>query len=243
MLFFSDVMSILIRLMFFLAVSILLLRAKRLKGIDSFHEQTWLGKDILPIYFVFTLTPLIVFIFRRTSPPGVSYLSLWYAFTLFMTIMLFVLGRTIIIKDRNLSVKVIGLRSSDIYVFILFNLVLYFILFILISDTKNPEAISHVILPMLNAVMIVTIWPALEGLFYLGMMFIPTCRIAGLKLGAILVALSSVLAHYHYGLANIFINLLIVLFYCYLYFKTKRILFPVLLHSLVNFFILLRDLS
>lgn len=234
-------MTIAIRLVFFFFVSILLLKTKKNKEIKFFREQRWSSKDILPTYLIFTLMPLTVFLLYETNFLRVYYSAFWYIFTLLTGIILFVSVIKIIVRKGNLSVKVIGFELSDIYLFTICNIIIYSII-IFVLASKRPEQFNNVIFLMLNAFMIITFWPIVEDVFYLGMMLIPTSRITGLKCGAILVSLSSVLAHYHYGIANIVMNFLIVLFTCYLYVRTEKIIFPIMFHSLINSFVLLRDL-
>ena len=235
---------ILAKIVFISAITVLLLIKKGNSQVEYFPEQTWSTREVLPVYWVFILIFLIWLFLYKTNPTGTQSVYASIIFTFLAGLALFLAAKIIIGKRKLLWFRVIGARNSDLYWFLFFIAFEYgFLLFFLFSINQSSNHIR--ILLMLGYFSITLVfWPVIESVLYLGMMFIPTSRIVGLVKSAILISLLQALSHLDYKLTELFINFSIFgLLSCFLYIKSKRIIVPLLLHSCINFFILLRDLN
>jgi membrane protease YdiL (CAAX protease family) len=115
----------------------------------------------------------------------------------------------------------------------------------IILYSRNPSADYNRVLWMLGHFSITLIfWPIIESVLYLGMMFIPTIRIVGIVKSAVLISLLQALSHLNYNSIEVVINFVLFgLLGCYLFIKSKRIIVPLLFHSVINFFVLLREIK
>jgi membrane protease YdiL (CAAX protease family) len=147
-------------------------------------------------------------------------------------------------KRRLMPLSALGAKSSDIYWILLFNAIQFVVLLILLYDRSSIESYSRVFLLLGYISLALIFWPIIESVLYLGMMFMPTSRIVGLVKGAVLISLLQALSHFNHNSIEMVINFtLFGLLGCYFYIKTKRIIVPLLLHSAINFFVLLHDLK
>jgi membrane protease YdiL (CAAX protease family) len=151
-----------------------------------------------------------------------------------------ILAAKIIMGGRKiLSPEVIGAKNFDLYWLAILIAIQYSILLICLYS-KNSESGSISIFWMLGYFSITLIfWPIIETVFYLGMMLIPTSRMFGLIKGAILISSLQALSHFNYNSVEVVITFIIFgLLGSYLYIKSKRIIVPLLVHSLINFLVL-----
>lgn len=235
--------GILARLVFLSAITIVLWTRKEKQQVPYFPQQTWPTKEMLPVYWSFALISLISFVLYRANPHGGFYLVTSPVLTLLAGAVLFVATKLIIFK-RRLSLNVIGFKKRDVYWFLILVAIQFSILIFLFFTGKITEQCNGVLWPIVYFSIILVFGPVIEEVFYLGMMFIPTSRIVGLKTGAVLVCLLQALVHFDHNAAELATNFGIFgLLGCYLYIKTKGILVPLLVHSSINFFVLLRDLN
>lgn len=235
-------MDVGIRLLFFLIIAIFLFRTKETKDIQYFREQTWSVRDILPTYLLLSFLPLIGLYLYNVFPIKLYYLAVTHILTILAALILFLTIKKVIIHKRQLSYKVIGLKSYDIYIYLIVIFASYGMIIGIILANDKIHSYSGIFHTTLYAFTVIGLWPIIEDIFYIGIMLIPTSRTTGVTIGAVIVSLSRTLAHFHYGPKAILTNGILALLGCYLYIKLKRILAPVLLHSLVNSALLLRDL-
>jgi len=234
--------NILSRLAIILAITILLLTIQKKHQIEYFQEQTWSIKEALLIYWAITLiTAIGLFLSKDISPSRFS-IVVSYIHTFLVGFIVFI-PVILIINTRQLAITVIGFKKSDVYWFLIFLVIQFSILIVLLFVVKSPKSYSNTLWG-LSLVSITTVfWPIIEEVLYLGMMFIPVSRLAGLKTGAILVSLLRILIHFNYNIPKLMTGFaLFGLLGCYLFIKTKRIIVPVILHSFINFIVSLQEI-
>lgn len=228
-----------IRLFFVLLITIFLVKKSETKHIDHFSQQTWSVKETLPFYWALIILSLIAFFLFKIISNYLLHQVLAFSISFFAAFLLFFLIRRLIFR-RKLSITVTGLKRSQVFWFIIFLGIQYTILITLFWGKSNVYALIW-LLTYLSVDLI--IWPVTEEMFFLGMVFIPTSRKVGLIPAAIVVSLLQFLYHFDFNTTALIIAFMIWgLLKCYLYLKTKGILIPLLLHSLLNFFATLRDL-
>lgn len=236
-------MMLLLRLLLFLIVSLILLRGKTTKPLKCFSAQTWKGKDVLPLYLFFMVVPLLGFVLHKSAIRAHIYYFLWIGLSLVVAMGLVAWFYIIPIKREKQSIESIGMKLKDGYLLMVINSILLFLILGIIGYNEPSVFTYKTAIVMLTAFLVVSFWPVLEEVFYLGIMYIPLSRILGLLFGAVLVSLSSAFAHYHYDLENILMNSVVMAFGCFVYVKTRRLIWPIVMHSLLNSFVLLRDLN
>lgn len=235
--------SIIAKLVFISAITVLLLIKKENIKIEDFPQQTWSTKEVLPVYWIFIFIYLTLFILYNNYPSGRLYIIASYISTLLAGSIL-MLAVIIMGRRRIISLKVIGARSSDFYWFLILIAIQYSILLVFLYDENFVTGQSRIPLLLLYFSIILVFWPVIESIFYLGMMFIPTSRIVGIIKGAVLISLLQALSHFNYSSADVVVNFSTFgLLGCYLYIKSKRIIVPLLVHSFINFLVLMRDLK
>ena len=136
----------------------------------------------------------------------------------------------------------IGYKNSDAWWFALLVVMEYGMLIAVFHDKAlQKPGVAMWFFSYLSIILV--FWPLIEEVFYLGMLFIPTTRVVGLIKGAVLVSLLGALIHFGHRAPSLALNFLMGLLGCYLYVKTRRILVPLLVHSGLNFIMLMRDLT
>jgi membrane protease YdiL (CAAX protease family) len=158
-------------------------------------------------------------------------------------VLFFAISR-IICKGRLTPLSVLGAKNSDIYWILLLAAIQFSVISIFLYDRSSIESYSRIFLLLGHISIALIFWPIIESVLYLGMMLIPTIRIVGIVKGAILISLLQALSHFNHNPFEMVLNFtLFGLLGCCLYLKTKRIIVPLLLHSAINFFVLLHDLK
>jgi membrane protease YdiL (CAAX protease family) len=236
--------GILVKLIFILAVTVFLLMREENIQVEYFDQQTWTTREILPFYWVFIFIFLIWLFLFKTYSDGIHYLFVSYILTFLAISILFFAAKKTIGRNRILSLKVIGAKSTDLYWLLILIATQCSILFVYFYNRNSALDCSRIFLMLGYSSITLVFWPVIESVFYLGMMFIPTSRIVGLVKSAILVSLLQTLSHFSYNLPEMIINFtLFGLLGCYLYIKSKRIIVPILVHSSINFLVLIRDIK
>jgi len=230
-----------IRLLFISIITFFIATKPEVKEITYFSKQTWNAKETIPFYLGFALLALISFILYKNVSNYIVYQILTYVISLIAGLILLLSIKLIILK-KKISIEVIGLKTSHIFWFIIFFIIQYLIL-IIFCISKFIQNYNLLIWSLIYFSTVLIIWPTIEVVFFLGMVFIPTSRKVGLLLAAVLISLLQSLYHFNLNAPALIINFLLVgILACYFYLKTKGILVPLLLHSSLNFFILFRDL-
>jgi membrane protease YdiL (CAAX protease family) len=201
-------------------------------------------RELLPVYWVFVFISIITVILFKTNSLIRLHIFISFITTLLAGTVLFFAIKRIMGKRRLIPLNVLGAKSSDIYWILLFITFQFGVMLILLYDTVSIESYSRVFLMLGQISLTLIFWPIIESVLYLGMMFIPASRIVGIVKGAIIISLLQTLSHFNHNPIEMAINFaLFGLLGCYLYIKTKRIVIPLLLHSAINFFVLLRDIN
>lgn len=222
----------------------MLIVKKRNVNVKYFPQQTWSTRELLPVYWIFVFISLISVILYKIYPSGRLYIFASYISTFLAASVLFFAVKIILGKRKILSLNVIGAKGSDIY-WLLMLVAIQFTVLSIILYSRNPSADYNRVLWMLGHFSITLIfWPIIESVLYLGMMFIPTIRIVGIVKSAVLISLLQALSHLNYNSIEVVINFVLFgLLGCYLFIKSKRIIVPLLFHSVINFFVLLREIK
>jgi membrane protease YdiL (CAAX protease family) len=201
-------------------------------------------RELLPVYWIFVFISIITVILFKTNSLVHLYILVSLITTLLAGFVLFFAIKKIMGKRRLMPLNVLGAKSSDIYWILLFTAIQFGVVLILLYDRSSIESYSRVLLFLGHISLALIFWPIIESVLYLGMMFIPTSRIVGLVKGAILISLLQALSHFNHNSIEMVINFaLFGLLGCYFYIKTKRIIVPLLLHSAINFFVVLHDMK
>jgi len=226
------------------AITLLLKIKRRNIEVKYFPQQKWSIREVLPVYWVFVFISLISVILYKTHSSVRLYIFTSYISTLLAGFVLFFAVKKIMGKRRISSLGVIGAKSSDIYWILLFTTIQFSVLSIILYSRNSIEYDNHVFGMLGHFSITLIFWPIIESVLYLGMMFIPAIRIVGLVKSAVLISLLQALSHFNHSSIEMVINFaLFGLMGCYLYIKSKRIIVPLLLHSAINFFVLLRDIK
>lgn len=237
--------SILLKLLFLASITIFLSTRKDKKNTEYFPKQIWLTKDTLLFYWMFIFISLVSLFLSKTIPNIHFTIVVSLILTFLAGSVVFFAINVIIYKKSELSLEVIGAKTSDIYwVLIFIGIQLCVLVGFVLSKQVADNDYSQIFLVFATVPITFIFWPIIEEVFYQGMMFIPTSRIIGLKNSAIIISLLKSLAHFNYGVVELAINFFVFgLLSCYLYIKTRGILAPIILHSSINFLILIRDLK
>jgi len=233
--------SLSIKLVIMALISVFLLFKSGNKQITIFERHDWTVNRILPVYWSLAVLSLVGVIAYWFMPNKFHHQLLLFPLTIVAGVILFTTLRRVVSK-QNGSMKVIGLKKNDIYYFIAVAAIQIVALGVLLH--KNSIKFIHI--PFLLSYFSIPLicWPVIEEVYYRGMLYIPTSRKVGLLVGAILISLLQALIHFDQDTPALTINFTVLgLFGCYLYIKTRRIIVPLLLHSSLNFFVLLRDLK
>ena len=226
------------------AITLLLIIKRSNIKVEYFPQQMWSTREVLPVYWVFVFISLISVILFKTNSSVRLYIFASFISTLLAGFVLLFAIKKIMGKRRILSLSVLGAKSSDVYWILLFTAIQFSVLSIFLYDRNSIESYNRVFWMLGHFSIALIFWPIIESVLYLGMMFIPTIRIVGIVKSAILISLLQALSHFNYSLAEVVVNFTIFgLLGCYLYIKSKRIIVPLLLHSAINFFVLLRDIK
>ena len=234
---------ILAKIVFILVITILLLTRKENNQVEYFSQQTWSTKEVLPVYFVFAFLSLICLILYKANTARHIYIFTSYIFTFLAGSILFFAAKMIMGRRGIFSFETIGAKSSDLYWLLIFISIQYSVLSVILFSRNSIEDHNRILWILGYFSITLVFWPIIESVFYLGMMFIPTSRIMGLAKSAILISLLQALIHFNYNSAETVVNFTFGLLGCYLYIKSKRIIVPLMVHSSINFFILIRDLN
>lgn len=238
--------STLIRLILIAIITGFLIAKPEARQIKYFSQQTWTTKETFPVYWALVLLSLVSLILYKilykNAADTFAFQVISYIMTLFAGFIL-CFGIRIVIFKRKLSLYVIGLGNVHIFIFVIFILIQYAVLIGLFAG-RSIQDYNLFIWSLTYYSVVLVLWPVIEEVLYLGMIFIPTSRKVGLLSGAVLVSLLQTLPHFNHDLAALIKNFaLFGLLGCYLYIRTRGILVPLLLHSSANFFALLRDLN
>jgi membrane protease YdiL (CAAX protease family) len=238
------VIDILVRLVFILAITAFLLMRKENNKVEYFHKQTWTTREVLPVYWVFIFIFLIWLILFKINSDERLYIFASYILTFLAGSILFFAAKKTIGKRGVLSLKVIGAKSTDLYWLLVLIAIQYIILLVYLFNGNSALDYTRILMMLGYFSITLIFWPVIESVFYLGMMFIPTSRLVGLIKSAILISLLQALSHFYYNLPEVAINFTIFgLFGCFLYIKSKRIILPLMVHSSINFLVLIQDIK
>lgn len=237
----NMLVSISIKLIIMVLISVFLLFNNGNKQITIFEQQDWTVNSVLPVYWAIVVLSLVGVVTYWFMPNKFYQQLLLFPLTVIAGAILFAMVRRVVMKQSG-SIKVIGIKKNDIYYFAIVGAIQIVALMVLLH--KNgikfihfPFLLSYLAIPLIC-------WPVIEEMYYLGMLYIPTSRKVGLLAGAILISLLQALTHFHQDIPALAINFTVFgLFGCYLYIKTRRIIVPLLLHSSLNFFVSLRELQ
>jgi membrane protease YdiL (CAAX protease family) len=233
------------RIILITGITLLLIFREKENKIDIFPQQTWSVNEVLPIYWIFILISISSVIFYKTNPSGHTYDTASYLLTFLAVFILFFAAKKITDKRKILSISAIGAKSSDIIWILLFTSIQFCALSIFLLYEKNSiESYSHVIRLFGHFSIALVFWPIIESVLYLGMMLIPTTRRVGVVNGIVIISLLQALSHFNDNTIDTILNFTFFgLIGCYLYIKIRRIIVPLLLHSAINFLILLREIK
>jgi membrane protease YdiL (CAAX protease family) len=239
-----EIYIVLAKITLILAVTILLLIKREVIKVEYFPQQTWSTKDVLPIYLAIVFISLISVILYKTYPGGRLYIFASYIFTFLAGSFLFFGAKIIMGKRSVFSLKVIGAKRSDLYWLLILIVIQYSVLSGIFYSRYSAADVSRIFWILGHFLITLIFWPVIESVLYLGMMFIPTIRIVGLVKSAVLISLLQALSHFNYNSTEgVVIFTLFGVLGCYLYIKSKRIIVPLLLHSVINFFVILRGIK
>lgn len=235
---------ILVKIVFILTITILLLTRKENNHVEYFSQQTWSTKEILPVYLVLIFLSFICFILYKNYNVGRLYIFASLIYTFLTGSILFFYAKRIMSRKGIFSFETIGAKSYDLYWLSILIAIQCSVLSVILYNKFSIEDYSHIFWLLVYFSVVLFFWPVIESVLYLGMLFIPTGRIMGLVKSAILISLLQALSHFHNNPSELLINFIIFgLLGCYLYIKSKRIIVPLMVHSSINFFILIRDLN
>jgi len=235
---------LLVKIVFIIIITILLLTRKENNHVESFSQQTWSTKEILPVYWILIFLSFICFILYKSYNVGRLYIFASYIYTFLTGSILFFYAKRIMSGKGIFSFETIGAKSFDLYWLSILFAIQCGILSVILYNKFPIEEYSHIIWLLVYFSITLFFWPVIETVLYLGMLLIPTGRIIGLVKSAILISLLQALSHFDHNPPELLINFLIFgLLGCYLYIKSKRIIVPLMVHSSINFFILIRDLN
>ena len=109
---------------------------------------------------------------------------------------------------------------------------------------KSNIGFTQIIFFLIFSPVALALGPLFEEVFHKGMLFITTSRKVGLLVGAIFVSFLQTLVHFTYNIPELqFIFIIIGLLGCYIFVWTRKIIAPLLLHSTLNFVVLMRDIN
>jgi membrane protease YdiL (CAAX protease family) len=236
-------LSIAIRISFFLLVALVLWKGKGNKLGDCFPLQKWPGSKTLSLFFVFVLVPLLAFAAHGFVEAKRHYFLIWYGLSMLMASTLALWIKWNVIDGLRLSLRALGFSRKDLYILCSFSLCVYFLILAVSSGSEKLALFQGRVYLLLADFALVTLWPIIQETFFLGIMYVPISRITGVKLGAVLVSLSSSFSHYHYGLGALSLSFMIGILSCYIYFKFQRIIYPIVIHSFMNSLVLLREVG
>lgn len=235
---------IIAKLIFVSAITVILLTRKKNIQVEYFSQQTWSTREVLPVYWIFILIFLIWLFLYKIYPNKRFYIFASYLFTFLAGFILFFTTKIVMGRRRVFSLKVIGGKSSDLYWLLLLIVIQYSILSFFLFNRNSASHHGYIFWMLGYFSITLVFWPVIESVFYLGLMFIPTSRNVGLLKSAVLISLLQALSHFNYNLSEVAINFILFgLLGCYLYIKSKRIIVPLLVHSSINFLVLMRDLK
>jgi len=236
--------GIIVKLGFILAITVFVMMRKENSQIKYFPQQTWTYKEVLPVYWLFIVISLISLFLNKTLLERSHYIFSTCLITFLTGFILFSAVKIILGKRKVSSIKVIGAKKTDLYWLLILITIQYTILLIYLYSRNSSLNPGLVILNFGYFSITLVFWPVIESVLYLGMMFIPTSRVAGLMRGAILISLLQTLSHFQYNISEMAVNFTIFgLLGCYLYIKSKRIIVPLIIHSSINFLVLIRDIN
>ena len=238
---FTDMLLfIFIKIIAITIITVFLIAKPDSRRINHFPHQIWTPRELLPVYWIFVFLSLISLLLYKNISSHLVYQVISYLLSLLAMFALF-LGIKKVIFRRKLSLQVVGLKFSYFLWFLILVAVQYAILVTFVPDKNIGN--FEIIWPFIYFSSVLILWPIIEEVFFLGMLYIPTSRRIGLIKGAFFVSLLNTLMHFNHTIFELPINLVIVLLGCFLYIKTKGILVPLLLHSSLNFLTLLRELK
>jgi membrane protease YdiL (CAAX protease family) len=239
-----EIYFFLSRIVLITAITLLLITSKKENKTDNFPQQTWSINEVLPVYCIFVLISISSVILYKINPSGGIYATASYILTFLAGLILFFATKKIMDKRKILSISAIGAKSFDIIWIVLFTAVQFCVLSIFLLYEKNSiESYSRIVRLFGHFSITLVFWPIIESVLYLGMMLIPTTRRVGVVNGVFIISLLQALSHFNDSTIDTVMNFtLFGLIGCYLFIKTRRIIVPLLLHSAINFFVLLREL-
>ena len=209
--------------------------------IDLFKGQGWHLREIIP-YYVGAL--LLFYAFMGISKSAESHLSLLlmnFGQTIIFGV---IVGSGLLITLRKVKgkVSVLGVQSADLYwIIICFVLQHGIFTHYFIRKLGDIDLIRFTLLSAYNFFSNI-LSPIIEEYLISGLMLIPACKIFGLAAGVISVSILRALTHLNYNSIQLFSNFIVFgIIGSYLYLRTKRLVIPIIYHSLLNFLITLRD--
>jgi membrane protease YdiL (CAAX protease family) len=236
--------GVLIKFILILAITVFLLMRKENNQLEHFPQQTWSIKEVLPFYWCLIFILIIWLILFETRSDGHRYIIVSYILTFLACSIIFFAVKKITGRRGILPIKAIGAKSTDLYWLLFLTAIQYSILLVYLYSRNSLSDPLRILYMSGYFSITLLFFPILESVLYFGMMLIPTSRIVGLVKSAVLISLLQALSHFNYSSAEVVINFTIFgLLGCYLYIKSKRIIVPLIVHSSINFLVLIRELK
>lgn len=233
-----------VRLAILVIITIFLLKKRQHHNLKQFSYQTWSAKDTLPFYWLLVFISLTGFILYKAE------LSTWWQVivtdvtTLAGSVVLLITIRFLLGEKKKRLPEVIGFNARDVYWFSGLVIVEYVALVAILLGRNGDQYFYALLLPAVYLSMTIIFWPIIEDVFFLGMMFIPVSRTVRLAIGAVLVSLLRTIPHFAQNGPQLLLTFLIFgLLGCYLYIRSGRIVVPLVLHSGINFAVIVRKLG
>lgn len=235
--------GIFVKLVFILTITAFLLTRKENYQAEYFSHQAWTTRDVLPVYWVFIVILLSLIVLFNFNSNRRLYIIISSILTLLAGSILFCAIKILFRKRKITSIEVVGAKSSDLYWLLILIVIQYSILLVFLYSKNSVVDHRRIFWVLGYYAITLVLWPVIESVFYLGMMFIPTSRIVGVIKSAVLISILQSLSHFNYDFPELIKNFAIFgLLGCYLYIKSGRIIVPLLVHSSVNFLALTRDI-
>lgn len=235
-------MELIIRISINILLSGLLINRKVTRQIGYLDEQNWSISEVLPFYWG---TFLLFIVSSGAFKNNNTYWIILYDFaiSLIYGIIVFI-GIKITVINKGLKVNVIGTKNSDFYWIIITFTIQYVIINYYFIAKLFEKDLSRFFLLSGSVFFSNIFYPIVEECLILGLMFVPTCRIAGTPFGIVLISILRASAHFGYNFNQLLYNVIIFgIIGSFLYLKSKRLIAPILYHSWINFFITIRDWS
>jgi membrane protease YdiL (CAAX protease family) len=228
------------KLIIMVFISVFLLCKSENSAITIFEPQNWSILQILPIYWIYAVLSLIsVFVYPSLFSKG--YYQIPIPVAIFSVVILFAIIRHFAEKKSGF-LKLVCLNKTHIYYFIAFILLQFVAVGTLLY--KNNIDLTRITYILSFSSVVVVFAPIIEEVYFKGMLFIPTCRKAGIFFGALLISSLQTLVHFTSTLPQLLVIFFILgLLGSYLFIRTRKIIAPLFLHSTFNFIVLMREIN